>query len=689
MVVEGYDARTERRVAVKLLLKGRGADEASRRRFLREGRSLAKLRHPHVVCVHDAGEEHGVPYLVLDLVEGGSLQERLDRAGPLPPAEVAAIGRDLAGALAAAHAVGVLHRDLKPENVLAEVGGRVLLTDFGLAKDLDRLGETQRLTQSGVYMGTPGFWSPEQASGHPERIGVPSDVYGLGATLYALLTARAPVDAESFLALVVATQQDPPAPLPASVPKGLQAVVMTCLAKDPTERYPSAALLAADLARICSSEAPQHASGEVPGAARRRLLAGGLVLGVLGLGGALAFALAPGAPDPTATGSPRLSASSAPQSTSPSTPSPSPSRDLRQLWRRYRERLEAGDLVAAGAALRAAHEGGSREALAALGTGWVEVRLVGPLGVQIELSFIEGPRPCLVLTQPGVLTVWDLHDVLSGQERIDSYSNGPISLAAETPRLAATEGAELVIRELSSGSPEVGRFPLILDDWDVLRLGPAGRRAAYLSKGRLHLVDFSDPTAPSARSAELPLGRKPDLVFIDRETLLICAQGVEAEAPGWFARVDLSAESLRIEAIPFAQVGDEGNPGWLLPPSGGAVGVIARTYQHLQWIPRAGEPVLLALPPHDGAREGPPFAFSGTGPAPVLLALLRPEPPLTPLEVWEVDHGALRPRRAQPVASYSDAVAISASQELLAVGDSVQGSVSIYLSGGPAALTGR
>jgi len=193
VVYRARDPGLGRDVAVKLLHAGRGAAPNLRRRFQREAEALARLSHPHVVAVHAAGEAAGCPYLVMDLVPGASLQDRLDREGPLPVREAVGLAAKIARALEAVHAAGLLHRDVKPANVLLRAGDRApLLTDFGLAKDLD--SSQTRLSKTGRFLGTPGFWPPEQARGRLSETGPAADVYALGATLYALLTgARAPV----------------------------------------------------------------------------------------------------------------------------------------------------------------------------------------------------------------------------------------------------------------------------------------------------------------------------------------------------------------------------------------------------------------------------------------------------------------------------------------------------------------
>jgi serine/threonine protein kinase len=202
-----YRARHEglnRDVALKLI-GGDFTNPRRRDRFRLEAESVARLSHPGIVAVHDVGEARGRPYLVMDLIEGGSLESRL-REGPLPSDDAATIIRELADALHHAHDAQVLHRDVKPANVLLRGDGSPVLVDFGLAKHVD----TQGPTKTGQAMGTPAYSPPEQLVGDP--LDWTADVYGLGATFYALLTGRPPFEAESVIELVSAVCNREPTP---------------------------------------------------------------------------------------------------------------------------------------------------------------------------------------------------------------------------------------------------------------------------------------------------------------------------------------------------------------------------------------------------------------------------------------------------------------------------------------------
>ena len=242
------------KVAIKLLSEGRYASLDLRARFLREARALATIDHPNVVAVKEVGEHDGAPFLALEYYPGGSLATLLKERGRLEPSEVAEIGARLAAGLAEAHRCGLLHRDLKPENVLLSAGGVPVLCDFGLAKATRPAGQSA-LTESGVLVGTPGFFAPEQASSEP--LGPAVDVYGLGATLYALLTGRPPITGKTLLEVVVATADRAPPPIRSrreGVPAALERVVMRCLAKDPAERWASAEELSRALWEAAKAE---------------------------------------------------------------------------------------------------------------------------------------------------------------------------------------------------------------------------------------------------------------------------------------------------------------------------------------------------------------------------------------------------------------------------------------------------
>ena len=242
-----------REVALKVLLAGRAANAVQRRRFANEVRALLRLRHPGVVALLDAGEHQGAPYLVMEWIAGESLATRLERQGPLPAREAASLVERLARALDHVHARGVLHRDLKPGNILFRRGTEEpLLTDFGLAREVEANADASVSgTVRGQWLGTPGYWPPEQARGDLEAVGPRSDVYGLGALLFTVLTGAAPQGEGSLPELLSALERPPrrPSSLRPDVPGWLDDLCVAALDPDPARRPSSAAAMAAALAR--------------------------------------------------------------------------------------------------------------------------------------------------------------------------------------------------------------------------------------------------------------------------------------------------------------------------------------------------------------------------------------------------------------------------------------------------------
>jgi eukaryotic-like serine/threonine-protein kinase len=221
-------------------------------RFRREAELAAQLQHPNIVQVHHVGGDSGRPYIAMELLEGGSLAQRLHRT-PMPARAAAEMMSILAAATDAAHRAGILHRDLKPSNVLMTADGHPKIADFGLAR---RIVDDAGLTQSGAKVGTPSYMSPEQARGD-RAIGVATDVYSLGAVLYEMLTGRPPFRADTATATVRQILDEEPARpsrLNARVPRDLETICMHCLQKESRRRYATAADLAADLARFLSDE---------------------------------------------------------------------------------------------------------------------------------------------------------------------------------------------------------------------------------------------------------------------------------------------------------------------------------------------------------------------------------------------------------------------------------------------------
>jgi serine/threonine-protein kinase len=248
VVYRARQTSLNRIVAVKMILAGEFASEKEVRRFHTEAAAAAILDHPGIVPIYEVGEEQGRHFFSMGFVEGESLAARLAR-GPLPPHQAAQIVRAVAEAVEYAHRKGVIHRDLKPANILLDAASHPRISDFGLARQVT--GESG-LTASGQIVGTPAYMPPEQAAGKLHEIGPAADVYALGAVLYALLTGRAPFQADNPLqTLRQVLDQEPAAPrrLDAGIPKDLETICLKALDKTPGKRYRTAADLGADLGR--------------------------------------------------------------------------------------------------------------------------------------------------------------------------------------------------------------------------------------------------------------------------------------------------------------------------------------------------------------------------------------------------------------------------------------------------------
>jgi predicted Ser/Thr protein kinase len=251
------DLKLDRAVALKVLPPALAADAVVRERFLREARTAARLAHPNVVPVHRADEIGGTAFFTMAYVDGESLAERLEARGVMAPADAVRVLRDVAWALAYAHAHGVVHRDVKPENILLDrATGRALVTDFGIAHQREALGEgAARLTRDGHVLGTLHYMSPEQVSGL--AVDGRSDLYALGVVAYLALGGRLPFGDLAGPAVLVAHATRPAPPLGSvrpELPAALTAVVDRCLAKDPDARYATGEQMAEALERALATE---------------------------------------------------------------------------------------------------------------------------------------------------------------------------------------------------------------------------------------------------------------------------------------------------------------------------------------------------------------------------------------------------------------------------------------------------
>ncbi len=256
IVFRAFDETLQRVVAVKVMAPQIATLSPARKRFLREARSSAAVRHENVVQVYEVGERP-LPYLAMEFVPGETLQQKLDRSGPLDVSEVLRIGRQVAEGLAAAHAMDLIHRDIKPANVLLEGGAqrRVKITDFGLA----RAADDASISQSGLIAGTPMYMAPEQALGH--KLDQRADLFSLGSVLYQMVSGRPPFRAPSALAVLKRVAEESPRPIPEIIPETpawLCDIIAKLHAKNPDERFQSAREIA-DVLADCEAQLKANA----------------------------------------------------------------------------------------------------------------------------------------------------------------------------------------------------------------------------------------------------------------------------------------------------------------------------------------------------------------------------------------------------------------------------------------------
>ena len=263
VVFQVRDVHLKRKLAVKLLSPDVIASHSVLERFRREAETVAQLSHPHIVKLHFIGQKDDLVYLVMEMIDGGSLADRLQREQMLPIDDAARIFGEVASALAHAHKRGVVHRDIKPQNVLLDSeSGRALVTDFGIA----RTAESGSLTATGMVVGTPAYLSPEQVTGEPSDHR--ADIYALGVMAYEMLAGRAPFTGPTPTAVLMKRLGGPPEPLRSirkEIPAALEELVDACLATNPDERIQNAA----DIARAVTGHSP--VSGAHTTSVRRQL----------------------------------------------------------------------------------------------------------------------------------------------------------------------------------------------------------------------------------------------------------------------------------------------------------------------------------------------------------------------------------------------------------------------------------
>jgi len=266
VVYRAFQDSLQRTVALKMIPNAAFAASQDLARLRAEALAAARLSHPNIVPVYEVGEHNGQPWFSMRFIEGTTLSQRLMN-GPMTPREAVSLLVPIVDAIGAAHRAGILHRDLKPSNIIIDADGTPFVTDFGLAKRVSVddesilatgiASELTNLTQSGAILGTPAWMSPEQAAGQTDSIDIATDIYGLGAVLFAMLTGRPPFQAASPLdTVLMVIEQDPPnlRMLNRAVDSDLEMVVMKCLQKPQDLRYSSTAALSADLRAWLNNE---------------------------------------------------------------------------------------------------------------------------------------------------------------------------------------------------------------------------------------------------------------------------------------------------------------------------------------------------------------------------------------------------------------------------------------------------
>ena len=246
-VYRGLDLRLDRPVALKIMESRYAGDQQFLTRFQREARAVARLKDPGLVAVYDQGLDSQHPFLVMELVEGGTLRELLRERGPMPPHAVAAVLSPVLSGLAVAHRAGLVHRDIKPENVLISDDGDVKIADFGLVRAVAEA----KITSTSVILGTAAYLSPEQVA--TGDAGPRSDVYSVGILAYELLTGATPFTGDSALAVAYQRMDNdvaPPSSVIAGVPSQFDELVLQATARDPAQRYADAMDMGADLDAI-------------------------------------------------------------------------------------------------------------------------------------------------------------------------------------------------------------------------------------------------------------------------------------------------------------------------------------------------------------------------------------------------------------------------------------------------------
>ena len=480
VVHRAWDETLRRQVALKTLQASGPDADTFARRFAREGEALAKLRHPNIAAVHDAGAAEGRLYLAMELIEGRTLKQH--RPGLLEGLEVV---RDVARAIQHAHEKGVFHRDLKPDNILIGANGHPYVVDFGLAK----LDDRSVVTRGGETIGTPAYMSPEQADGaHGDER---TDVYQLGGLLYYVLCGEPPFKGASSMGVIAQVLTKPPVSPGKLDPRArgdLSAICLHCLEKDPRKRYGSAGALADEIERYLRGEA---VVARLPGRSRRFVL--GLGLAVLALaGGAIAWRSLRGEGEPArprdpVEGRPRPAPHDPSNHAAPQGPSPGDT--ARALAARADDHVKKGELDAALADARRAVELDARDATAWSARAWARFWLQDVEGAVADATrAIElDPKNALAWVCRGLART----SLGANEAAIDDLSRAidlePGSAAYWSHRAHARYGAGDLDGALADATRSIELAPGDADSWSnrgVIRLVKKDRAGAISDLSR-------------------------------------------------------------------------------------------------------------------------------------------------------------------------------------------------------------
>jgi serine/threonine protein kinase len=548
-------------VALKMILAGEHADPDQLARFSAEAEAIARLTHPSIAQIHQVGKWQppaggpAVPFLTLEFVAGQPLWRRLKSGPPVGERAAAALVQQLARAVHYAHQQGIVHRDLKPANILlcGEEGpdtlGEVKIVDFGLAKPLDGFASTVTdgpRTRTGAVLGTPSYMAPEQATAKG-AVGPACDVYALGAILYELLTGRPPFEGESTLETLLQVANDDPEPprrIRPNVPRDLETICLTCLAKDPARRYPSAAALAKDLGRFLEGEPvkvrPPSRAERLGRWARRHkellYLAGGAIL-------ALTVVVAVALSRPGPQDDPRAEAPKNP-------PAPQAPTDDSPLLEQRRRMISSNNLRQIGFALHNFHDANGALPPAAI--------------------YDKNGRP--LLSWRVAILPYIEEDILYKEFKLDEPWDSPnnIKLIERMPKQYAVEGK-------SAGPPGTTHYQAVVGTGLAWEPQPPG--AQSVRRG-LTLTAFTDGTANTILVAEVAdpvVWSKPDDATFDgkRQPRFggVVKDGFNvAMTDGSILFVRDTAKPEDLRAALTRNGGEIQSPTWYAPPTGPATG---------------------------------------------------------------------------------------------------------------------